>query len=211
MVSVILCTYNRVALLPYAIRSVQKQTFQDWQLIIIDDGSSDETRSIVRRFRKQDKRILYHFQTNKGLARARNTGLRRAQGSFVCFIDSDDEFTPSHISSRVRYLSSHKHVDLLHGGMRLLGPKKEQFVVDMTDQTKKIHLSKCHIGGTFFFRRNILKKVKGFNALPFGEDFDFYRRVERNYNVKKVRFPTYRYYLDAEDRLCSVFTEKLLQ
>lgn len=211
MVSIILCTFNRASLLPNAIRSVQGQSYPDWELIVIDDGSTDNTRAVVRQFQGKDKRITYHFQTNKGLALARNAGLRRAKGSFICFVDSDDELTAAHLAKRVIYLSGHPAVDFLHGGMKLIGPKIKHYVVDMTDTKKKIHLSKCHIGGTFFFRKKILKKVKGFHPIPFGEDFDFYRRAADSYEVKKVRFPTYLYHLDSENRLCDFYTEKLLQ
>ena len=208
MVSIILCTYNRAALLPNAIRSVQLQSYQGWKLIIIDDGSTDNTREIVQKYQSKDKRIAYHFQQNKGLAEARNAGLRIAAGEYICFLDSDDELLPGHLEIRVKYLTVHSQIDFLHGGMKLIGPKSKQYVVDMTDTRKKIHLSKCHIGGTFFFRKTVLRKVKGFKPIPFGEDFDFYRRVERSFNVAKVSFPTYLYHLDSADRLCDIFTER---
>lgn len=211
MVSIILCTYNRDSLLPNAIRSVLHQSYPDWELIIIDDGSKDHTRSVVQQFQSKYKRISYHFQANAGLAKARNAGLRRAKGSFICFVDSDDELSAAHLEKRVRFLNEHPSIDFLHGGMKLIGPTEKQYVVDMTDTTKKIHLSKCHIGGTFFFRKKILKKVKGFQPIPFGEDFDFYLRVKEIFSIRKVRFPTYRYHLDSENRLCDIYTELLLK
>ncbi len=211
MVSIILCTYNREKLLPLAVRSVLAQTNGRWELIVIDDGSADNTRALMQNFVQNDKRIHYHFQTNKGLAAARNTGLRLAKGSFICFVDSDDELAPRHLEHRLKYLSKHPKVDFLHGGMTLIGPKKKHFVVDMTDTSRKIHLNKCHIGGTFFFRKKILKKVTGFSPIPFGEDFDFYRRVDGQFTIHKVRWSTYYYHLDSENRLCDIFTEKLQQ
>ncbi|MFZ4622535.1 MAG: glycosyltransferase family 2 protein [Bacteroidota bacterium] len=210
MVSIILCTYNRENLLPLAVRSVLAQSYNDWELIVIDDGSTDNTLAVMKHFLQKDKRIRYHFQTNKGLAAARNAGLRMAKGSFICFVDSDDELAPRHLEHRVKFLSDHPGVDFLHGGMTLIGPKRKHFVVDMTDPTKKIHLSKCHIGGTFFFRKKVLKRVSGFSSIPFGEDFDFFRRVDEQFTIRKVRWTTYRYHLESADRLCDIFTEKLL-
>lgn len=210
LVSIILCTFNRENLLPFAVRSVLAQSYFRWELIVIDDGSSDRTKEVMRGFRQKDKRIQYHFQTNQGLAAARNAGLKRARGTFICFVDSDDELMPRHLEHRVRYMTGHPGVDLIHGGMKLIGPKRKQYVVDMTDPTKKIHLDRCHIGGTFFFRRSILASVGGFSPVPFGEDFDFYRRVHRQYSVRKVRWKTYVYHLDSENRLCDIFTDKLL-
>jgi glycosyltransferase involved in cell wall biosynthesis len=211
MVSIILCTYNRASLLPNAIRSVLRQTVRPWELIIIDDGSTDATGKCVRQFQRKDNRILYHFQTNKGLARARNEGIRRASGTVLCFLDSDDELAPDHLERRLRYLDRHPEIDFLHGGMKLIGPRAKQYVVDMTDTTRTIHLSKCHVGGTFFFRRSVLRFVRTFRPLPFGEDFDFFRRAAKHCAIKKVRYPTYLYHLDSENRLCDAFTEKLLK
>lgn len=211
LVSIILCTYNRASLLPRAIDSVLKQINKDWELIIIDDGSSDGTYPLVKKYMHNEPRIVYYFHHNQGLAQARNRGLRLANGEYICFVDSDDEFAPSHIEQRVHYCAKHPSVDFLHGGMRLIGPKEKQYVVDLTNPKKKIHLSKCHIGGTFFFRREILKRVSEFRPIPFGEDFDFYTRVEKCFTIKKVNFPTYVYHLDVENRLCDVFTEELLK
>jgi glycosyltransferase involved in cell wall biosynthesis len=211
MVSIILCTYNRAALLPRAIESVLKQTYPDWELVVVDDGSNDTTRALIEHYKEKDERISYFFQVNAGLASARNTGMRLAVGDYLCFLDSDDEFAPAHLERRVKYLEKYPAVDFLHGGMKLIGPKKKQYVVNLIDPKKKIHLSECHVGGTFFFHRRVLRRVKSFNAIPFGEDFDFYQRVEKYFTMKKVHYPTYIYHVDVENRLCDVYTEKLLK
>jgi glycosyltransferase involved in cell wall biosynthesis len=208
-VSVILCTYNRARLLSRAISSVLRQTYDNWELIIIDDGSSDATRSIVQHWMKNEKRIRYFYQKNKGLAKARNEGMRKATGDILTFLDSDDEYHQEHLRRRVQYLTVHTDVDFLHGGMTLVGPKEKHYVVDMTDPAEKIHLRRCHVGGTFFFRRKVRRRVRSFSAIPFGEDFDFYRRAERHFVIRKIGFPTYIYHLDSENRLCDIFTEKL--
>jgi glycosyltransferase involved in cell wall biosynthesis len=210
MVSIILCTYNRAALLPNAIRSVIHQTKKEWELIIIDDGSNDNTYHSVKQFLQHDPRIVYFYQNNQGLAKARNRGLAIATGEFICFVDSDDELTPQHLEKRLRYMEHHPSVDFIHGGMKLIGPKKKHYVADIKNPGKKIHLNKCHIGGTFFFRRMILKKVKNFRTISFGEDFDFYTRAERYWSIRKVKFPTYLYHLDSENRLCDIFTDIMI-
>jgi glycosyltransferase involved in cell wall biosynthesis len=210
MVSIILCTYNRATVLSNAIRSVINQSQKDWELIIIDDGSNDNTYNVVKQFLRSDQRIIYYYHSNQGLAKARNRGLALATGEFICFVDSDDELAPHHLEKRLQYMNLHSSVDFIHGGMKLIGPKEKHYVADMTNPGKKIHLNKCHIGGTFFFRRTILKKVKGFRAIPFGEDFDFYTRAARYFSINKVNFPTYLYHLDSENRLCDIFTDILI-
>ena len=206
MVSIILCTYNRAALLPRAIRSVLRQTYTDFELIVIDDGSTDDTARIVDKFFDADKRIRYFYQQNKGLAGARNAGLKKTRGDIITFIDSDDEYDPTHIDRRIKYLSKHPSVDMVFGGMKLLGPRSKHYVRDVNNPSTVIHLSRCHPGGTFFFKKRVLVKVHAFGSIPFGEDVDFFLRVKKYYSVRKVVFQTYLYHLDGENRLCDSFT-----
>jgi glycosyltransferase involved in cell wall biosynthesis len=90
-VSVIIPTYNRAEYLGRSIQSVLNQTYQDFELIIVDDGSTDNTRDIVAQF--HDKRLNYiRHETNLGVAAARNSGVRAARGIYLAFQDSDDEW-----------------------------------------------------------------------------------------------------------------------
>jgi len=93
--SIILPTFNRASFLPIAIRSVLEQTYIDWELIIIDDGSTDETNIIVSHF--NDNRIRYFWQENQERSIARNNGISKATGEYICFLDSDDFFLPNHL------------------------------------------------------------------------------------------------------------------
>lgn len=93
--SVILPTYNRSALLKRAIKSVIKQEFEDWELIIVDDGSTDDTGKIVEAF--HDSRINYVYQANGMVAKARNNGITKSRGEYICFLDDDDEYLDTHL------------------------------------------------------------------------------------------------------------------
>jgi glycosyltransferase involved in cell wall biosynthesis len=104
LISVILPTYNRASFLPGAIESVQRQTFQDFELIIIDDGSTDDTHSVVNPYLK-DKRIRYLLQQNGGAAAARNHGLAERQGKYVAFIDSDDTWEEDKLALQWKVLN----------------------------------------------------------------------------------------------------------
>jgi glycosyltransferase involved in cell wall biosynthesis len=87
-ISIIIPTYNRSAFLPTAIQSVLDQTFDDFELIIVDDGSTDVTREIVKEY--HDERMKYIFQNNNGRSAARNKGIELAKGKYICFLDDDD-------------------------------------------------------------------------------------------------------------------------
>ena len=102
LVSVIIPTYNREKFLPYALGSVKNQTYKDWELIIVDDGSTDNTEKVCKEFAKTiDQPVKYIYQENQGVAGARNTGLKHAQGEFIAFLDSDDRWYPWHLKKNI--------------------------------------------------------------------------------------------------------------
>ena len=88
--SIIIPTYNRAAFLPKAVESVLAQTYTDWELIIVDDGSTDNTHEVVSQYK--DERITYIYQENAERSAARNNGIVHAKGEYVCFLDSDDYY-----------------------------------------------------------------------------------------------------------------------
>ncbi|MGD0711505.1 MAG: glycosyltransferase family 2 protein [Bacteroidales bacterium] len=95
--SIILPTFNRAYMLSRAIHSVIEQTFPGWELIIIDDGSTDNTPDIVKEF--SDSRIIYIYQQNAERSTARNNGIDLAKGKYICFLDSDDYYLPNHLEN----------------------------------------------------------------------------------------------------------------
>jgi glycosyltransferase involved in cell wall biosynthesis len=98
MFSIVCATYNRAYILDKAIKSVQNQLIKEWELIIIDDGSTDNTAETVHCFANEDSRIKYHYQQNSERSAARNKGIQLAQGDYICFLDSDDQFEENHLS-----------------------------------------------------------------------------------------------------------------
>jgi glycosyltransferase involved in cell wall biosynthesis len=104
-VSIILPTFNRRDTVMRAIRSAQAQTFQDWELIAVDDGSTDDTAVLIA---GADPRLTVIRQTNAGMTEARNTGIRAAKGEYIAFLDSDDEFLPHHLELCVAFLETFK-------------------------------------------------------------------------------------------------------
>lgn len=95
--SIIIATYNRASFIGTAIESIINQSFDDWELIVIDDGSSDNTKNVIN-FYLKDSRINYFFQNNQERSVARNNGITHAKGKYLCFLDSDDYFLPNHLS-----------------------------------------------------------------------------------------------------------------
>jgi glycosyltransferase involved in cell wall biosynthesis len=200
--SIILPTFNRSHLIERALHSVLAQTFSKFELIIVDDGSRDDTFSLVKPIALADKRLRYHFAQNRGLALARNLGISMSNGQWITFIDSDDEYLPEHLASRARYLREDPTVDLLHGGVEIIG---DAFVADKRDPTKRIALAECVIGGTFVIRRALIDRVGAYREVEYGDDAEFFDRVQaRGAKIKKVEDPTYRYYRTESDSLCAI-------
>lgn len=203
-VSVVLCTYNRGAQLERAIRSVLAQTLADFELIVVDDGSTDGTADVVLPLARRDARIIYMRHANRGLPEARNAGIRLSRGTWVTFIDSDDEYAPDHLSVRMSFATEHE-ADAVFGGVRLVGPRRLRYVADMDRPGHKIHLARCHIGGTLFVRRNVLIEIGGFHDVAFSEDHELMTRIERAYRVIACTRATYFYHLKGADRLGALY------
>jgi glycosyltransferase involved in cell wall biosynthesis len=106
--SIIIPTYNRADLIPETIRSVQNQTFENWECIIVDDGSTDNTKSIIEDLIKQDSRLKYIYQENAERSAARNNGIRNSSGEYICFLDSDDHFVANHLEKLKAFIESQK-------------------------------------------------------------------------------------------------------
>ncbi len=105
LVSIITPTYNCAAFIARTLDSVQAQTYKNWEMIIVDDQSKDNTRDIVEEYIKRDPRIKYHLlEVNSGAAVARTTAMKLAQGSYMAFLDSDDIWMPDKLERQIRWM-----------------------------------------------------------------------------------------------------------
>jgi glycosyltransferase involved in cell wall biosynthesis len=110
-VSVIIPTYNRASMVKEAIESVLEQSYQDFEIIVVDDGSTDNTREIVSGL---SEKIIYLFQENHGVSSARNHGIQQARGKYIAFLDSDDLFLPEKLEKQVACMENNPEVILSH-------------------------------------------------------------------------------------------------
>ena len=104
-VSVIIPTYNRAKLIKRSILSVLNQTYQNFEIIVVDDGSADDTKSVVESFNNPKIRYIRH-DINKGQSAARNTGIKNAKGKYIAFQDSDDEWLPEKLEKQMSCFES---------------------------------------------------------------------------------------------------------
>jgi glycosyltransferase involved in cell wall biosynthesis len=113
VVSVIIPTYNRAHYLTQAIQSVLDQSYQDFEIIVVDDGSTDNTREVMDSFK--DPRLKYFYQENQGVCAARNNGINVSEGEYIYFLDSDDALLENALERQVGVLDRHPDVALSHG------------------------------------------------------------------------------------------------
>lgn len=184
-VSAVIPVYNRAGIIPRAIRSVLAQTFEDWELVVVDDGSTDATCEVVSAFRDDRIRLVRHPQ-NEGQAGARNTGIQKARGKYVALLDSDDEWLPGKLAGDVRaFETGGEAVGLVYCGKRLLGPGGELLLVRMPTIHGRIYqnlLAWDCIGSCsrVTIRKSILDRVGGFDqSLRCYEDWDLWLRVAK--------------------------------
>lgn len=207
LVSVILCTFNRAGLVERAIRSVFQQTYSRWELVLVDDGSTDGSELTLAQFAKGDDRIVLISRANRGLARSRNDGLALARGEYVAFLDSDDEIRPSHLRRHVDAMICRPELDFLLGMPTVAGPKSAQYVPDVERPGKRIHISRCHSAGSLFAKRSVLLASGGFPTLEFAEDYALIMKLKAACQWDRARISTYLINCGASGRMCDIYGE----
>lgn len=185
--SIVIPTYNRKDFLKIALASVLKQTFSDYEVIVIDDGSTDDTKEIIKTLK--NKNLRYFYQKNQGPAAARNKGIRAARGKFICFLDSDDRFCREKLEVTRQYIKKYPNYKVFHTeeiwyrNNRLLSEKK--YHKKPTGQVFKQALKLCCISpSTTVIEKKIFSKIGLFdNNLPVCEDYDLFLRLTSKYSV----------------------------
>jgi glycosyltransferase involved in cell wall biosynthesis len=188
---VVLATFNRADLISRAIESMLAQTLASWELLIIDDESSDQTVKAVWPYLR-DRRIQYLRHANRGCGQSRNVGIRLATGRFLTFLDSDDAYRSTHLAIRRGFMMTHPEVALIQGGFEVVG---DPFVADYDRPGQLRSLYDCVVGATFFARRELFVEMGGFSAAKQFEDTEFWRAASLRYPAASVDLPpTYLYY-----------------
>lgn len=147
LVSVIIPTYNRAGLLSEAMCSVLSQTHKNYELLIIDDGSSDNTGAVVNEFIERDKRIRYIKKENGGQGSARNLGIRNAKGKYIAFLDSDDEWLVDKLEKQFNFMETHPAYDFCYTDDEVLEVKNNKRTIKVKHYSNDIDLSFVKLAG----------------------------------------------------------------
>jgi len=182
-ISVIITTYNRANLLEQAIESILAQSYKNFEVIVVDDGSEDNTFEIAKEFP-----VKYIFQKNSGVSKARNTGIEISKGRLIAFLDSDDLWKPKKLEIQKKFMDKNPHIPLCY--------TDEIWLKDSVFKNqRKIHqksggdifercLKLCIISpSSVMIRREIFEEFKFDERMPVCEDYDLWLRICAKYEV----------------------------
>ena len=201
MISIIIPTYNRANTLSRSIRSVLGQTSDNWELIIIDDGSTDHTTEVVKKFQPR-KRIRYYFQENSGVSVARNYGMRLSKGDYLIFLDSDDRLYPKLISDLLA--NNYYDYDLICWQVCKVKQDKE-IEIWKPKKLEKIYnnITASFLAGSICYRKEIVLAAGGYDSeMYFGENYELGLRIAQMAGLRlKILSEVYLdYFLTSEVR-----------
>ncbi|MCX6112518.1 MAG: glycosyltransferase [Proteobacteria bacterium] len=206
LVNVIIPTYNRGHLLDRSIKSVLDQSYKNIELIVIDDGSIDNTRSLVEEFTKKDKRVKYFYIDNSGVSSARNHGINNSNGELLAFLDSDDEWLPEKLKKQVDlyikepYQLCHSDEIWIRNGIRINQMKKHE--KSGGDIFLKCLPLCCISPSAAIVTRGLIDEVGMFDEdLEICEDYDLWLRVTARYPVSFIDEPLIIKYGGHKDQL----------
>lgn len=227
MLSVIIPVYKAENKLCRCVDSIIKQDYQNFEVILVNDGSPDKSGEIADNYAKKDKRIKVIHKENGGVSSARNTGIDASRGEFITFIDSDDEILDNFFSSSMVNMSS---ADLYISGIKMIFKdnglviKEERYSIDQTQEMSITQLYEL-VGKTFpmicicgpcnkIYKSEIIKKnnIRFDTTLSLGEDTLF--NLAYNKHVEKVHFDNHTYYLyyrEDENSLFSRYREDIYE
>jgi len=215
-VSVIIPTYNRAHLIGRAIQSVLNQTYKDFELIIVDDGSTDNTEDIIKEFQKKDKKINYiRHEKNKGGSAARNTGIKAARGEYIAFLDSDDEWLRNKLESEIEILNNKKDYVICSTGHTFIKEENEKIISKKCSKKqiisqKFVLRSECLTTNDFTVTKKATLKIGGFDEkLPARQDWDFWIRITSIGLGFQIPIITVNKYVMRNDQISSGIKNKL--
>lgn len=195
-VSVIIPTYNRAHLIGRSIASVLNQTYQDFEIIVIDDGSSDNTEQLILNFGNEKIRYIRH-EKNKGQPAARNAGIKAARGNYIAFHDSDDECLPEKLEKVMKvFETAPPSIGVVYSGFyKITGDNITYMPTSwVTEKEGNIHQQllrgSCVWAGNMITRKECLEKVGMFDeSLPALEDWELTIRISKHYEFKFIEEP----------------------
>jgi glycosyltransferase involved in cell wall biosynthesis len=217
-VSIIIAAYNSEKYIKFAIASVQKQRYENWELIIVNDCSTDSTRKIIKKY--QSKKILtINLKNNVGPYRATNFAFKKATGTYIAILDSDDYSHPDRIASQVSELEKNKNTGLvltqfhsIDQNNKIIKNVKNKKFISVNNFNKRFPCENLACNSSAMFRKEYIKEIKFYEKKYFySNDYNFYLKIFKVSNVKLInKFYTY-YRVHKEQRTNNLKAKTILK
>ncbi len=219
--SIIVPCYNSELTVATSLHSIKCQTYNDFEVIIIDDGSTDDTGNICKKFASKDHRFKYFYQENKGVSAARNKGINSSQGDFILFLDSDDSYAPEYLSTFNDIINSYNDFNNFWVGYHEVENNNTKTACCASEN--KLHISKSDRNNSLIlpalwnkaFRKSIVDKynIRMYENLSLGEDFVFnYEYLDvAGLEIAHTDAQVYYYTKSSNDSLDSKYRSDLLE
>jgi len=216
-VSIIMPAYNSSRWISDSIQSVLDQYYEQWELLIVDDGSTDNTKNIVKDF-LNDKRIKYYYQENSGPAVARNYGISKASGKYLAFLDSDDLWKPNKLEIQFNHLNKNPDCCLIHTNYSTFEyntqtskPFQQTSWFLNWDENERLLMFDTIGTLTVLTETQLIKNLGGFKNDLYGtEDWDLWIRVSKEGKISKLNDDT-AYYRIHPDGISQSFDKHLVE
>ena len=198
-ISVITPTFNSACFLPDTIESVLTQTLQDWEMIIVDDGSTDNTQEVVARYlRSHPGKIKYFRQDNGGTAQARNRAIRESKGEYLAFLDADDLWLPEKLAVQIPTMEAHPELCLISSETYAIDAQNNRighWKVAQMPNTFEYLLEANHIYNlTVIARKSCVERIGYFDErLKVSQDYDLWLRLVKRFPFKVLYTPLAQY------------------
>jgi glycosyltransferase involved in cell wall biosynthesis len=200
-ISIITITRNRAGFIAKAIESAQKQSFTDWELLVLDDDSKDETKAILDAFMTKDSRIKYYRNSPAlGISKSRNKGISIAIGKYIAMLDSDDYWIDENkLQKQINILNKDDSIGIVGSAMNCVDENgtflyKEKTNTDDENIRKNILVNNQIFQSSVMFRKKAIEEVGNYNEnLSVTEDFDLWLRIGEKYKFANLREPTIAY------------------
>jgi len=194
VVTVLMAVYNAASFLPQAIDSILKQTYGEFEFLIVDDGSTDASPEILQSYSDARLRVISQYP-NRGQPHALNMGVREARGVLIARQDADDLSLPNRLEKQVAYMNKHPNVALVGSGAiiidelgRTMGLR--QVETDSFSIRWRQVFKNCFVHSSVMFRKKVVELLGGFDpTIGYGEDFDLWSKIVARYNVANLPEP----------------------
>lgn len=204
IVSIVLPVYNGEKYLAQSIKSVINQTFEDWELIIVNDCSGDNSLQIMQSFAQKEKRIkIINNEVNKKLPASLNIGFAHAVGKYLTWTSDDNSYKPQALEKMVQYLDTHPQTDLVSMNYDYID-EQEKYINEFDNifPYKRVTadlLQHNNVGAAFMYRRSIAEKTGQYDEFTFcAEDYDYWCRIALIGNIEYTNDNIYQYRLNSQ-------------